>query len=644
MVAFLNNANIPLGSQFEDGTRVGPYLTGANITAAQLATANSTGVLTVPYQPYTYDQWGRGMLDAPINNYNIVPRGPSQLGNVVSAIAVTAAGNLTLSGDQYITTTTVSSSSSSFNVVNYLQLDWPRALSVVVAGANLAAAVNITVFGFDFYGVKMQEAVIGVQNIGTYQMKKAFYGVTQCSYNGVATGGGTISIQTTDVYGLPYKVSSLGDVIGIRWGTLDDFAIGLNNNPVIGTLAALDGITPIVIDSSAVLATSNIELTHNTFAGVPGHISAPTRIPGVSFSIVGQANDTSSVDWMVTNPDGQYTATGRSVVLAGGTATTYTSQVQFGSIVHLSKWTNTGIAAGQLSSVINPGSDLVINSTNAGDTSEVNYAIMPASFPSGISNPLANVGGVASVFVPTTQVLDNSKILLTHATVAGTPGVLSVADASINTNPAIGPVGFTITSNDIADVGNTVNWSIVNLGAGNQGTTTLAGGIVTVVAPNVVAGSVILVTYNTFNGTIGTYIYATTIVAGTGFTIASQNGADDSTVNWFIFPNQYYLGPILNTKGVFTPADDTVASNTTGDVRGTYQTSTPANGVNALHFISNVNGFDNFINQQAAVGFNQATGVPLGLPRGGTPTNPNTADDITIFDQMGVQQYTGVQA
>jgi hypothetical protein len=636
--AFLTNANVPLGTEFEDGVRVGPSL-------------DRIVQSTAGYQAYTYGQWGIGMLDAPVNAYNIIPRGPSTAGNVVVAIRPTAAGNLTLAQDSYITTTVIAGESSLQSTVTYLQLDWPRALSITVAGGNFTSSGTLTVFGADYYGVKMQEAIT-FQNAGTYQLKKAFYQVTSAYYNGADSGGATLSIQTTDVFGLPYKVKSSGDIVAINWGNTSDLSLGFNHNPVMGTVTLSGGATTSV-GCSAVTELSNIQLTYNeiTGTGTPGILSVPDSaralFGGFVINSTGTTDD-STVDWMVTNPNGQYTASGAaSGPMAGGTVTIYTSQVQANSIIHLTLNTfGTAHGAWRVSTIV-PGVSFTVTSTEVTETSTVNWAIMSSKWASGTS---ANLGSTGTIFVPTTQVQANSKILLTYNDISGTPGVLSVPDADINTDPydpienPTGP-GFVIRSSSALDT-STVNWTIAQFTpALTQGTATLVAGTVTVATTSVAANSVILLTYNTLD-TPAPYVEVSAIAAGTSFTITASVNTDVSTINWFIFPANYILSPILTTLGTFTAADENTATNFTGDVRGTYHPSTPSNGLNQLHFIAYQSGFDNVINQQAAVGqIMPGTNIPVGLPRGGIPTDQKTAVPIVINDQVGVMQYyTGVKA
>jgi hypothetical protein len=80
-------------------------------------------------------------------------------------------------------------------------------------------------------------------------------------------------------------------------------SIATGANASIGTSAAMTagGIT---ILTTAVTASSKIFVTHNTLAGTPGAVSAPTAsiVAGTSFAIASSSNtDTSTVNWWIIN-------------------------------------------------------------------------------------------------------------------------------------------------------------------------------------------------------------------------------------------------------------------------------------------------------------------------------------------------------
>ena len=608
MTAFLTNSNIPLGSESNDGLRIGPMLSGTQSTSSQIPVVS-------------YDCWGNGLLLAPINSYNITPRGPSTNGNVVAA-TVGVASNLNLTADNYVTTLQTG------NIGNtYVQLDWPRALSVNVLAEVFPAATTITVFGLDAYGVPMQESVT-VEAIGTYQMKKAFYVVTSVYCGAAQTAGGTVSLQTTDVFGLPYAITSAGNILGINWG--NDSDIGTNQNslpagPLFGSVV-LPANDPNTIDVTTISANAGsfTQISRNTLGtGTPGTLSITAINNAVSISST-EPTDNGLVTWSVLNNNflvGQATTAATGIVQVSSTAVQTSSNIFlcFGAAIATA---NPGYLYVNPATIV-PGSNFAITNTGAGAPggNKINWFIAPNNVSYGISPPLGSLRG-GTTFVEAPDVLSNSIILVSYNTLNGTTGILYVTSDQIQPG-----VGFDIGSSNGGDF-SLVNWVILqNELDVTMGTTQLNNGTVTVTTPACQTTSYVMLTYNTPVGVAGTYIYATP--ADGSFEITSTSNTDDSTVNWAVFEYGFTEPIFTKPLGTFTPADLTTPSNTTGDVRGTYLPSTPANGFNELQFNYIVSGFDNFQNQQASVN----------LPAGGTPTIPLTQTEITVTEQYGLTQY-----
>jgi hypothetical protein len=79
--------------------------------------------------------------------------------------------------------------------------------------------------------------------------------------------------------------------------------IPTGTNASVGTSAAMVAGT-IVVNTTAVTASSIILVSHNTLAGTAGSVSTPTAsiVPGVSFTIISSSNlDTSTVNWLIIN-------------------------------------------------------------------------------------------------------------------------------------------------------------------------------------------------------------------------------------------------------------------------------------------------------------------------------------------------------
>lgn len=110
-------------------------------------------------------------------------------------------------------------------------LDTPRCISLT-SGANLSAG-NFTIVGFDQYG-QLQTQTRAGPNANTVNTLKAFASVLSVTPD--TTSASTVSIGTSDIFGLPYVCPDAGYVISHIWaGVLADNA---------GTLVVADATTP----------------------------------------------------------------------------------------------------------------------------------------------------------------------------------------------------------------------------------------------------------------------------------------------------------------------------------------------------------------------------------------------------------------
>lgn len=251
------------------------------------------------------------------------------------------------------------------------------------------------------------------------------------------------------------------------------------------------------------------------------------------------------------------------------------------------------------SATIVPGSQFVINSTNANDTSTVYWEIVDKSNFAGTATLAAG-----TVIVNTPAVTANSVILVTLNT-PSTQGYYSIGTI-------VPGVSFTINSSNAGDV-SSVNWQIVNtnyLQANapvTVGQATLATGTILVneaVNPNAhyvrtaaVAGatgqSIIMVSPNSLGAGTGGFLSISASVDKTSFTITSLDtagvhAADVSQVNYML----------LNAPevGTFVPPFMGTSTSTTNDVRGLYKPSTPSDGIKRLSMEFYVRGSDAIAN------------------------------------------------
>lgn len=302
MASVLNLAeiNLPLGTFFGDGVRGGPAYPNTILTNA--------GVL----QSGNFSDLGRGILYSPQNTWNIQPYA-STPDNIVAATTANAQW-LTLLGDNEATTIVanpVASTVGAANTNRYVQFDWPRVPVVTLTGANLAGLVNVTIFGTDWYGAPMQATYI-VQNAGVYPDTlfstgplKAFYTITGVYFNG-NSGATTVSVQTSNIFGLPYCVKDWSQVMNFGW---DGGSLNTASEANIQLTAG-----QVTVNTRAVKSTEPIMLSYAAAGGTPGALASSLIIDGDGFVIdSGSGTDTSTVSYFLPNA-GKVLFKGASVV------------------------------------------------------------------------------------------------------------------------------------------------------------------------------------------------------------------------------------------------------------------------------------------------------------------------------------------
>lgn len=216
-------SNIPLGTYVTDGVRTGPFYTGQ---LPQGFVSDNNGVITSS----SHNTYGPAVLLSAQNTWNITPSAPgggkTTVDNLVGqtvAGGVAGAGNLTLLGDNSVT---------SLRSNGVVQFDWPRVVTVTIAGADATAATHVTIFGTDWYGMPMQMTYV-VETQHTYPViligaasvslpAKAFFTVNRVFISAGLPAGCTISLGCADAFGLPYNVRNEGDVTSIGWGISSD--------------------------------------------------------------------------------------------------------------------------------------------------------------------------------------------------------------------------------------------------------------------------------------------------------------------------------------------------------------------------------------------------------------------------------------
>lgn len=249
VTAMLSDEPIQVG-MFVDGTSVtdGTYITAfgtgnggvGTYTINQSVTASST----------TMTANGNAMLQNPSPmDLGVGPLGriyvwdcvPQAKGNAVlsAAASYAVAGNATLIAGAGVRAVVLNTGSTVY------QLDVPRAVSITI-GTGTISATDVTVSGFDYYGQAMSEVIsTGTTQSTTVNGKKAFYQVSQVAVAGDC--GGTVAVGTTDILGIPVRVTDAGYVASVGW-----------NN----TLARNAGTFVAAVTSTATTTTGDVRGTY----------------------------------------------------------------------------------------------------------------------------------------------------------------------------------------------------------------------------------------------------------------------------------------------------------------------------------------------------------------------------------------------
>lgn len=166
---------------------------------------------------------GRGVGPlARMHGFDVVPAAAAT-NNIAAAQVTAGAGNLVLTAGAGVTQTTYKGATA-------YRFDTPRAPSVT-STANISG-VNVTITGYDLYGQSMTETRAG-PNITTINFQKAFYYITNVAVNGAVAN---ISVGSSNILGVPYRITDRGYVVHAGWDNL------LADNA--GTLVVADTTSP----------------------------------------------------------------------------------------------------------------------------------------------------------------------------------------------------------------------------------------------------------------------------------------------------------------------------------------------------------------------------------------------------------------
>lgn len=213
-----------------DPIQVGMFIDGGSVTNGTYITgfgtgSGGTGTYTINQSVSQSSTTMYGNLDAgafqnpapmslgvgPLGRIYVFDAIPQAKGNAVLSAAASYAGaaNATLTAGAGVRAVVTSYGSTVY------QLDVPRAVSITI-GTGTISATNITVSGFDIYGQAMSEVIsTGTTQSTTVNGKKAFFQVSSVAVAG--NPGGTVAVGTTDIIGLPVRVTNAGYLARVGW-------------------------------------------------------------------------------------------------------------------------------------------------------------------------------------------------------------------------------------------------------------------------------------------------------------------------------------------------------------------------------------------------------------------------------------------
>lgn len=147
-------------------------------------------------------------------NPGVIGRGVGPLGrtyvfdivpDTAAANAVCAAQNVGAAGALTINGASATSGVATFDVA--------RAVNIDTSSAN-NTAVGITVTGTDYYGQDQTELLV-TNGTSTVNGLKTFKTITGVSANAAAVG--TVTVGSSDIFGLPYRVTDAGYLLRVGW-------------------------------------------------------------------------------------------------------------------------------------------------------------------------------------------------------------------------------------------------------------------------------------------------------------------------------------------------------------------------------------------------------------------------------------------
>ena len=122
------------------------------------------------------------------------------------------------------------------------QLDVPRAVRIVAAGANTA---TYTVSGYDVYGQAMTQT-LAAPSTSTVTTTKAFKTIVSITNANATAGLNNLTVGTTDVFGLPVRVTDVAYILSVKWdatlaSNAGTFTAAVQTSPATATTGDVRG-------------------------------------------------------------------------------------------------------------------------------------------------------------------------------------------------------------------------------------------------------------------------------------------------------------------------------------------------------------------------------------------------------------------
>lgn len=161
-------------------------------------------------------------LNSALGNPSPMGLGVGPLGRIYvwDTVPVAKATNNIATASVYTSTVTLTAGTGTTSVIRsdgttVVQLDVPRAVATTT-GAGTPTNRNVTVSGYDVYGQPMSEVIAtGTVASTTVNGKKAFYQISSITISGSPVV--TVAVGTTDILGIPVRMTNVAYVASVRW-------------------------------------------------------------------------------------------------------------------------------------------------------------------------------------------------------------------------------------------------------------------------------------------------------------------------------------------------------------------------------------------------------------------------------------------